>query len=197
MRAGAGGELGVRWRGERGRELGWEPGAALVEMAVFQPTQTLQESGMTEFTAGAGEGAGARAAQLSSTLPRAHGADGRNGGINSTGDNRLEKDSRSGGGKGEIVVREFLGPCEPCRSCRLVAGCLTAGQAHFQVYFEVLVVQCIFVTDEHACCIAFKLCCCGAYEGTRHGSTHFVTVYFSQCGCMYPTTMLRRILSLL
>ena len=44
-RAGAGGELGVRWRGKRGREprreLGWERGgggAALVEIAVFQAT---------------------------------------------------------------------------------------------------------------------------------------------------------------
>ena len=43
--AGAGGKLGVRWTGKRGREprreLGWERGgggAALVEIAVFQAT---------------------------------------------------------------------------------------------------------------------------------------------------------------
>ena len=43
---------------------------------------------MAEFTAGAGEGAGARAAQLSSTLARAHGAD-DNGSGGSNNDNRL------------------------------------------------------------------------------------------------------------
>ena len=115
---------------------------------------------MAEFTTGAGEGAGASAAQLSSTLPRAHGADG-NGSGGSNCDNHLE-DFRSWGGKGEIVVREILGPCEPCGRCRLVAGCLTAGQAYFEEDLEVSVVQCIYITDEHACCIAFQLCCCGA-----------------------------------
>ena len=48
----------------------------------------------------------------------------------------------------------------PCRCCRLIACCQTAGQAHFEVYFEVSVVQCIYVTDEHVAACCSSLCVC-------------------------------------
>ena len=122
---------------------------------------------MAEFTTGAGEGAGARAAQLSSTLPRAHGADG-NGTGGSNGDNNLE-DFRSGGGKGQIVVREFIGPCEPFRRCRLVADCLTAGQAYFEVFFGVSVA--VYLYNRRARmlhCIPALLWCIGRNAARFH-----------------------------
>ena len=91
------------WGGRPGGE-----GAAFVEMAVFHPTQTLQEGDIPEITAGAAEGA--RATKLSSTLPRARGANGI-GSRGSNGDNRLIiEEFKSGGDKGEIVIREVLGP---------------------------------------------------------------------------------------